>query len=178
MQASKEDGFAGAPPLWEEEALASARPLRRAATLESFREDVWARSNIGPQDARWKTFCRVCPAWQIAPLPLCPNVVEKVAASFKAGGYRSGKQYFCRARREHIVLQLKCAVPAEVEMAIRDAQRSLERGLGVTSFKDAFRLEDLKLPEDPAVASMVALRSSCIVLLGSWFLMRELELAA
>ena len=66
-------------------ALASAHPLRRAATLESFRADVWARSNIGPQDARWKTFCRVCPAWQIAPLPLCPNVVEKVAASFKAG---------------------------------------------------------------------------------------------
>ena len=48
---------------------------------------------------------------------------------------------------------------------------------GCTSVKDAFRPEDLKLPEDPAVASMDALRSSCIVLLGSWFLMRELELA-
>ena len=61
---------------------------------------------------------RFCQAWQIAPLPLCPDVVEKVAVSFKAGGYRSGKQYFCRARREHI-LQLKCTVPAEVEIAIR-----------------------------------------------------------
>ena len=26
MQASKEDGFAGAPPLWEEEALAALWP--------------------------------------------------------------------------------------------------------------------------------------------------------
>ena len=94
---------------------------------------MWARSNIGPQDARWKTFCFICQAWQIAPLPLCPDVVEKVAASFKAGGYRSGKQYFssisaepaanisssCRQR----VLTLQSA-PARIRGALRTALRT------------------------------------------------------
>ena len=31
------------------------------------------------------------------------EVIERVAASLKDGGIAAGKQYFCRARREHVL---------------------------------------------------------------------------
>ena len=149
-------------------ALASAQPDAREATIERFRRDIWAPSNQGPPAARWRTWAKVCDAWAIPALPLTMDSVEKVAAALKEGGYRSARQYFACARREQ-VLQTKTDVPPEVLLMMRDAVRSLERGVGGPALKDAFRFEEVVLPER---------RDVCLFVLGCWFLMREIEIAA
>ncbi|CAE7206172.1 unnamed protein product [Symbiodinium natans] len=158
-------------------ALESARPSAREATLASFKRDVWAPSNQKPQASRWRTWSKVCDAWGIPALPLSRDGIEKVAASFKAGGYRSARQYFARARREH-VLQMKAEVPPDVLLCMRDALRSLERGIGGPALKDAFRFEEVVLPSPFEEIPSTRRQAVCMLVLGCWFLLREIEIAA
>ena len=158
-------------------ALESARPSAREATLASFKRDVWAPSNQKPQASRWRTWSKVCDAWGIPALPLSRDGIEKVAASFKAGGYRSARQYFARARREH-VLQMKAEVPPDVLLCMRDALRSLERGIGGPALKDAFRFEEVVLPSPFEEIPSARRQAVCMLVLGCWFLLREIEIAA
>ena len=125
-------------------ALEAALPQNRQAALQEFREGIWARSNKRPQDSRWRSWCRICSAWQVPPVPLTTEVIERVAASLKVGGYRSGRQFFSRARREHRV-RVRQPVPADVELAMKDAVRSLDRGIGGPALKDAFRAEAISI---------------------------------
>ena len=101
-------------------ALLAADPLHAEEALWDFRENVYARSARGPNDARWTTWCKICEAWKIDPVPLSTYVIEKVGASLRKGGYRSSAQYFSRARKEHVQVT-GMPVPAPVEIAIRDA---------------------------------------------------------
>ena len=154
-------------------AVESAAPQNRQSTLAKFRQDIWARSNTASRDSRWATWCKICVAWQIPPVPLTVDTVHVVASSFKAAGYRSARQYFSRARREHI-LRTHVAVPADVELAITDAFRSVERGIGGPALKDAFRAEEITLSFDTSDDRAAA----ALVVLGLWFLMREIEIAS
>ena len=154
-------------------AVESAAPQNRQITLAKFRQDIWARSNTASRDSRWATWCKICAAWQIPPVPLTVDTVHMVASSFKAAGYRSARQYFSRARREHI-LRTHVAVPADVELAITDAFRSVERGIGGPALKDAFRAEEITLSFDTSDDRAAA----ALVVLGLWFLMREIEIAS
>ena len=158
-------------------ALASACPAARQETLNRFNRDLWAPSNQKPQQARWKTWSKVCEAWGIPALPLTVDGVEKVSASLKEGGYRSARQYFASARREH-VLQMKAEVPPEVLLKMRGAIRSIERGLGGPALKDGFRVEDLVLPLPSDQVPTAKRQAVTVVILGCWFLMREIEIAA
>ena len=101
-------------------ALLAADPLHAEEALRDFRENVYARSARRPNDARWTTWCKICEAWKIDPVPLSTDVIEKVGASLRKGGYRSSAQYFSRARKEHVQVT-GMPVPAPVEIAIRDA---------------------------------------------------------
>eukprot|EP00439_Symbiodinium_sp_Y106_P033815 s4231_g4.t1 len=67
-------------------------------------------------------------------------------------------------------------VPAPVEIAIRDAIRSIERGMGNNAPKDAFRLDALDIGTDLLDARVAFMHA--MVVLGSWFLCREIELSA
>ena len=158
-------------------ALASAAPVARQQTLEVFRRDIWARSNAGSSDARLRTWVAICRAWDMQPFPLTQDVVFKVSASFKAGGYRSARQYFCRARREHVMMT-SVAVPPDVEMAIRDGVRSIERGMGKSEMKDAFVFERVKFPNPSSPVSWNERFAVTMMILGCWFLLREVELAS
>ena len=97
-----------------------------------------------------------------------------VGASFRFGGYRSSAQYFSRARKEHIRVTGMPA-PAAVELAIRDAIRSIDQGMGANAAKDAFRLDALDFDFTSKGASFSLAHG--MVVLGSWFLCREIELA-
>ena len=125
-----------------QKALAAALPQNREAALNEFRSDIGARSDTRSRDSRWKSW-KVCLEWKLSPLPLTPELIEKMTASLKASGHTSVRQIFSRARCEHIVGTLQ--VPPEVELAIKDAMRSLERGLGGSALKEAFRAEDIKM---------------------------------
>ncbi|CAE7533633.1 unnamed protein product [Symbiodinium sp. CCMP2592] len=156
-------------------ALAAADPLNSEEALRDFRDNVYARSARAPNDARWVTWCKICAAWGISPVPLTADTIEKVGTSFRSGGYRSSAQYFSRARKEHIHVTGQ-AVPPPVELAIRDAIRSIERGMGTNSPKDAFRLDSLDICIDLLEEGLRF--HHAMVVLGSWFLCREIELSA
>ena len=96
------------------------------------------------------------------------DVIEKVSASLKEGGYRSARQYFARARREH-VLQMQVELPPEVLLEMRDALRSIERGIGGPALKDAFRFEDLRLPKPSDNVPAAKRQAVSVVVLGCWF---------
>lgn len=68
-------------------------------------------------------------------------------------------------------------MPAEVKLAIRDAVRSVERGLGGPSLKDSFPLTCLR-PLFTAPDFKDFAQHYFMVILGAWFLTREIELAA
>ena len=155
-------------------AIAAAKPANAPQALQDFRDNIYARSARAPLDARWTTWCKICSAWNREPVPLTPELIEMVGASFRFGGYRSSAQYFSRARKEHIRVT-GMPTPAAVELAIRDAVRSIERGMGANAAKDAFRLDALDF-DFASKGSSFSLAHGMVVL-GSWFLCREIELA-
>ena len=144
-------------------AQASARPEARKATLDRFTRDIWAPSNQKPKTGSLEHMGQVA-AWDIPAIPLTLDVIEKVSASLKEAGYRSARQYFARACREH-VLQMQVEVPPEVLLKMRDAIRSSER-------------EDLRLPKPSDNVPAAKRQAVSVVVLCCWFLMRELEIAA
>ena len=111
-------------------------------------------------------------AWPVNLTPVTQDVVHKIATGLHAGGYRSARQYFSRLRRAHVEVT-HAALSAEAEVAMKDAIRSVERGIGGTPLKDSFQLENL-------IVGRVKFGESeqAMVVVGSWFLLRETELAA
>ena len=80
--------------------------------------------------------------WGLQPTPLTVNLVRRMAASLREGGYRAVDQYFSRARQEH--LRAIGEAPSDVvEDAIKMYTRACQRGIGPHEFKDCFRFERL-----------------------------------
>jgi len=93
-------------------------------------------------DARWETWCTICRAWDAPPLPVTPDLVQKVAASLKAAGYKSAAMYFSLARQRHM-MQYNSKISPYTNQCIKDYLRSIHRGLGGAQQKRGFVLENL-----------------------------------
>ena len=111
-------------------------------------------------------------AWTISLTPVTKDVVDKIAAALKSGGYRSVRQYFSRLRRVHVE-RTHSELSVEAELALKDAVRSVERGMGGAALKDSFELESL-FHDSERVGTL----ARAIVVIGAWFLLREIELVA
>ena len=169
------------------QAIQSASPSARQQTLEEFHNDIYARSTIGPRAARWRTWCRLAAAWGLDPLPINSTVISAVAASLKAGQYRSGHLYLSTARQMHVERYQSDPGP-HVDQCIRDAIRSLQRGIGPGRLKDAFQMEILatNIPIDSASRDKEIqeyninddFQATDILLIGTWFLLRGAEIRA
>ena len=91
------------------------------------------------QQARWSDpylvtsspiqWCEVMQSWDRPPMTLDVEKVGFMAASLRAGRYRSAEPYINRARIEHIRRFDKSPGPAVLE-AIRQYARTEERGTG------------------------------------------------
>jgi len=122
----------------------------RLATLEA-RESAlkridnlcYAKSARGVRGALWSTWEHFAVThWGLQPIPLTVNLVRRMAASLREGGYRAVDQYFSRARQEH--LRALGEAPSDVvEDAIKMYTRACQRGIGPHTFKDSFRFEHL-----------------------------------
>ena len=145
-------------------------PALRKRALMNFELDKYAGTSLGPRNSMWNTWCRICTAWQISPLPLTPETVTCVAASLKSGRYKSAANYFSRARQEHISVT-GTAPTAAVEQAFRQAILSCERNLGGAAIKITFALEDI-----PGIQFDDHVPWNQVFILGAWFLTRGLEL--
>lgn len=156
-------------------ALDSAAPNQRESTLAHFHEEVYARSNSDTLQSRLKTWQKIAAAWDIPPWPIDVDTVHKIGSSLKAGGYKSCKLYFSAALKHHT---LSFGEPsAAVRIAVRDATRSIERGLGTSQLKDSFMVEDLRKVYNMEEFCLYD-KAFFMTLAGCWFMTREIELTA
>ena len=110
----------------------------RERALAELEADVFARSSRFTKDSQWRTWCYFAHCWGIAPVPLTVDVIRKVLACFKAGGYRSVAGYIGRAIQMHI---FRVGTPPCEEVQF---SRSVSGGIGPSSLKDSFEVEALK----------------------------------
>ena len=167
-------------------ALEAALPANRSMAIEMLQSEMYAPSSQDPRSAKWATWCEFARAWEQPPIPLTVKLIEAVGASFKAGTYRSARQYVSRAREEHVAVT-GCMVPAMVESAIANVLRSIERGIGPSRLKDGFAVEllgtavqfDLYLEAEVQKDFLTTDTAAQVdmVLLGAWWLTRGLEVA-
>jgi len=109
-----------------------------------------------------------------------------MAASFRAGGYRSTSNYFARAKEQH----LQCIgepVSPRTSCAIKQAIRAADRGSLSSQLKESFELELFassanQTGETHYDTTAEYIRSTefavNFTILGSWWMTREIELAA
>ena len=158
----------------------------------AFQADKFAKTTQAPRESRWQTWQRMAAKRGLDPLPLTVQLVDKMGAAFKAGRYRSANLYFCRARQEHVD-KYKTHLSADVEAAIKHANRSITRGMGPDKPKDSFCLELMDDRDNPDEFNAFARRHCyehgipegelpfnylAIVVLATWFLLRGLEIAS
>ena len=156
-------------------AIAAASVNERNKSLQMLQQDVYAQSNSGPQASRMKTWRQIAQAWGLDPLPLTPELIKAVGASFKRGGYRSAHLYFGSAKKEHI-MQFG-SLSQDLEILIKDVIRSIERGQGPSKLKDSFNLRDLAGIDLTLEGDQFRIHHNMVVL-GCFFLTREIELSA
>ena len=149
---------------------------RFAATSHAARAS-WLRTWHLMHAAAFQKYASPPPAF-----PLTPDIITRVAALFKAGGYMSFDNYAMRAKSEHLSMALvgPGAWTAELSAALRSAIRSCGRGVGSSRQSkplDPVAVAALELPDTPLnVNGPVA--PSDFAVAGCFFLTREVELAA
>ena len=171
------------------EALAAAAsPETMQEAVDVFRRDKYAASSAAARASWLRTWCTLHSAAhagerpQAPPFPLTVGSIQKVAALFKAGRYLSFDNYINRAKAEHLALGLvgAGAWSAELERAVKDSIRSVNRGAGTSRQSqplDATKVAELDLCDEPAVeAGPIAPTDWCTV--GCFFLLREIEISA
>ena len=123
--------------------------------------------------------------------PRCPftaSKVKKVAASLRAGRYRSAEPYFHRARMEQIRRLEKPPDVATID-AMKRYARAVARGVGPLKLKDAIDMElvadHASFPPQPPTIEEIAVGhpNACVwpaglFVLGSWWLTRGIEASA
>ena len=162
---------------------AASEESRRLAITE-FEVAKTANSAKVVRASQWRTYRRLHYAWHPSNVPVLPLTtlkISQVAAMFKAGRYTSYANYMAVAKGEHIAAFDTHGVPwtAELTVAVRDATRSVLRGLGAARQSqpiDAHQIFALNLGADP-ISAGGPISPSLFAVLGSFFLTREVEIA-
>jgi hypothetical protein len=116
----------------------------------------------------------------IDPFPVTPSKLALAAALLRKGGYRSAPMYLGALKREHI--SLGNAWSDELALEQRDCLRAVLRGIGPPARAAPFdlhavaQLDAERVQELVDVHGPVAAKST--VLIASWWMLREIELAA
>ena len=161
-------------------ALDAALPNQRQHALQELEDDMMARSTNPAMESRLRTYRVICNAWEIEPFPLSMFGIRAFGASMKRGGYRSAAVYFqtlCTFQQRN----LSTEVSPLIRRCIRDCVRSIRRGLGASTLKDAFDgrlLGHLAIgDEDVAFDFDNPFHARDVCIIGMWFMLREQELA-
>ena len=150
----------------------------REAALSSFNLDIYAPSNRASVASRLRLCERLLDVWGMHMEPPTPKSVTALGASLKAGRYRSAAVYLSAYKAW--ALRHGHDWPAPLQQALQDAVRSCERGLGGPVKARALpfaRLAELPGGDEPWSPGG-PLRPRNAMVLGAWFLTREIELSA
>ena len=165
-------------------ALMAAKPEFREESLNELRKNTYAATTTKSRDSRWKLWLQITNAWDLDALPLTVRSVDAVAASLRAGGYKTAKLLFSQARQEHVA-QTHTPVPPEVILRMTQAERAVERGRGPSKLKDSFYVEDIaristtdrEFPTQIKWAMGLSHRID-MVIICCWWLLRGIEAAS
>ncbi len=107
------------------------------------------------------------------PWPLTIDLLQSAAAILKAQGYRTASQYLYALKRHHISLGFTWSDSLARELV--DCGRSCGRGLGPAAQSQPLPLGTWAAGPLPPPGFLVS--GIDVVLVGAWWLMREIELA-
>ena len=162
-------------------ALAAAAPNNRTEAMQQFEQDILARSTNPSQESRVRTYRAICKAWGIPAFPMSLETIRCFGASMKAGHYRSVALYY-QAAIGFQARHLETPIEPFLRGAIKDAIRSVRRGLGPSSLKESFDpMELLTIPITDTVEPFDAQKVHHmldVTIIALWFMMREIEIAA
>ena len=151
----------------------------KEAATKALVDDFYAASAGATAAAKWRTVVKALGMYDFTPFPPTSQKVLALGAVLKAGGYRSAETYLQAYRTA--ADRAECPFGASELRAVRDAARSCKRGLGgpVRAMPLPFeRLGEAVLPDsDTPWVPGGPVGPKNAILLGSWFLMREAELA-
>ena len=130
-------------------ALEAATPAVQQEAIQNLVRDQYANATRNTRDSRWNLSTRLATSWKLPPLPITAELVQAIASSLKRGRYRSSAQIFSMAPQQHVA-HTGFRLSADIEQQITMSIRSIERGLGPSTLKDAFIVEDLAAPQQTA----------------------------
>ena len=153
----------------------TARQLHEAADL--FQADIHAQSSRPAVKAKLNTVERALQYFELLPLPPSVQKIHAIGTVLKAGKYKSAEGYL----REYKGLCERSGhgFDGPLNRALKDAIRSCQRGLGgpVRALPLPFeKLRDLPGDDGPWSAGGPLFPRNLVVV-GSWFMMRELEIS-
>ena len=151
------------------------------SAMAAFRKDFYAASSRRPRDAMVQTWTKFHRQWfgNDSIVPLTVESLEKVSCLFKLGSYKSYKNYLSRIKEIHTECGHEWTL--QLHNAARRCTRSVLRGLGGPVRSEAFDLDGVVkhlLLNDVAVDSEGPRSPLAAVVVGTFFLLRELELSA
>ena len=154
----------------------------RVEIMRAFMLDLAAPSSRATGEGHWNTWVAFHNSWFGTCIPALPLTTAKlfaVSACFKDGGYRSYRAFVGKAREHHILEGH--AWTEELDLVRRKATLSVLRGLGVARQSAPFDLlAVLRAVQDgsyqPAAGSPMGWSS--LLVLATFFMMREVEVAA
>ena len=149
--------------------------------MSQFRGDFYAASSRKPRDAMLQTWARFHRRWYANNdiVSLTVESMEKVSCLFKLGAYKSYKNYLSRIKELH--QESGYVWTHALQSSARRCTRSVLRGLGGPVRSEAFDLDrvvaflkhsNIDIAEDGPEPPLHA------VVVGTYFLLRELELSA
>ena len=138
-------------------------------------QDVYAASSRGPMDAKMRTNMKFLACWNLPLVPYTAEVVYALGAALKWRKYRSAHLYLYLSRT--VAEREGAYVDVAAQRALKDVIRSCKRGLGPAKHCEGLVLELMPdLPGNPrAWAAGGPWRPRGSLILGSWWLLREIE---
>ena len=132
--------------------------------------------------SRLRTWTTLCRQWNVEPWPLDLYNIRAVAASLKAGAYKSAELYFDAAIWHQIHVRQEAVSPS-LRRVLKDMVRSIKRGLPGTKVKAAFPFAALERIVEPLTFNQAYDAANPhhtvdLVIVAVWFMLREKELAA
>ena len=155
-----------------------ANPELLRQMVAEFEGAKFANSDPGSHKSRWGWWLERARVAQIEPLPATVNKLWLMGSLLKAGGYRSAGQYYQAFKRSHVEEGMEWT--SQLELAQKDSVRACSRGIGPPKKAEAFDLTlvaKMAQVEEPLVEGG-PLGAKDLVLIASWWAMREIELAA
>ena len=161
---------------------AAASDDSKQRALAIFEDEKVARSSRKSRDNNWNVWRSLHRTWfrDEHYLPLTTTKIACVSALFKAGKYCSYANYIGRAKAEHIATYHihKQHWTEELSVAVRDATRSVLRGLGTarqSSPIDVQKVYALSLSSAP-MSPGGPISPTSFAVLGIFFMTREIEI--